>query len=223
MQPFILAIDGPVASGKGTIAKKLAKKLQGIHLYTGSMYRCVALYCLEKQIDLTNEPAVVASLPNIHISFHNEEIILNNKTVTNRITESDAAAGSSVVAQYKEVRKALVLQQQHIGKDLLKKGNIVIAEGRDIGTTVFPQAQVKIFLTASVAVRAKRRLEQYHQQGLTFADALKDMEERDKRDFTRECDPLPSDPESLGYVIVDDSDLTEKQTENAILAIIQKQ
>jgi CMP/dCMP kinase len=218
MKKFAIAIDGPVAAGKGTIAVQLAKELHGFYLYTGAMYRCVALYCIEHGIDLNNEDAVVAIVPQITFSVKDNVLLMDGRDITERVKQKDTASGSSVVAVYPKVREELVKKQQQLANAAIDQGQIVISEGRDTGTKVFPDAPLKIFLTASDETRAKRRLLQYQAMGKqrSFEDVLNEIRERDKRDSERETDPLPLDPEAMGYVVVDDSTLSEEGTLDAI-------
>lgn len=215
---FAIAIDGPVAAGKGTIAVQLAKELHGFYLYTGAMYRSVALYCIEHGIDLHNEEAVVAIVPQIQFSIKDNILLMDGRDITERIRQKDTASGSSVVAVYPKVREELVKKQQQLANEAIEQGQIVISEGRDTGTKVFPDSPLKIFLTATDETRAKRRLLQYQSMGkqMSFEDVLAEIRERDKRDTEREADPLPRNPEELGYVIIDDSELSEEGTLDAI-------
>lgn len=223
-QGFIIAIDGPVASGKGTIAPLLAARLHGIHLYTGAMYRCVALYCLQKHIDVQDERAVLAALPEIHITFEKERIVLNGEDVTERIKQLDVARAVSSVAKIQKVRDDLILRQQAIGKKTVESGQVVVAEGRDTATYVFPTADVKIFLTAKPEIRAKRRLAQYRAQGdttLTYEQMLEDLKKRDSTDMSY-ATGLTATPEKQGYTIVDNSEMTEEQLLTAIMNVAKK-
>jgi CMP/dCMP kinase len=221
---FIIAIDGPLASGKGTIAKKLAEVLHGVDLYTGAMYRSVALYCINGGIDLKHAEEVVAQLEKITIDYKDDRILLNGTDVTNIIQEARIAEGASVIGVIPGVRKELVARQQQLGRAEMEKGNIVIVEGRDIGSVVFPDAALKIYLTAKDEVRAKRRLLQYQKLGDTrdFKNVLLEISERDIRDITRNVDPLPSDPAKFGYFILDNSDMNEEQTIETILAELKR-
>ena len=221
---FIIAIDGPLASGKGTIAKKLASVLHGVDLYTGAMYRCVALYCINSGVNLQDAAAVAAQLEKISIDYNHDDILLNGTDVTDAIKDSAIAEGASVVGVIPEVRAELVRRQQEIGQEKAQQGNIVIVEGRDIGTVVFPDAALKIFLTATETIRANRRLEQYHRQGeiLAFEEVLEQIRTRDRRDTEREMSPLASDPEKQGYFVLDNSAMNEEQTINEILAALRK-
>ena len=213
---FVIAIDGPVASGKGTIAQKLAKKLHGFDLYTGAMYRCVALLCINKGLDLENESAVESVLSDLNAEFNNGKVLLNGQDVTERIKEQDAASGASVVGVFPRVRESLAHKQQQIAKRATDKGLIVVAEGRDMGTTVFPDAPFKIYLTARPEVRAKRRMEQFIDSGKDLEGELVELKTRDKRDTERVASPLASSPEDLGYFVLDNSDMNEEQALDAI-------
>lgn len=216
---FSIAIDGPVASGKGTIAPLLAKALFGFHLYTGGMYRSVALYCLQNGVDLTNQSEVESVLHAISVRLDDGRIFLNNTDVTEDIKREDVGMGGSTVATYPRVRADLVLRQQKIVKEKIAQGNVVIAEGRDTATKVLPDALLRVFLTARPHVRAERRLRQIQQRGkdVSYDEVLKDLQMRDQQDSTRATDPLVSDPEKHGYFVLDSSDLTEEETVKAIV------
>jgi len=221
---FVVAIDGPVASGKGTIAHKLAMQLGGFDLYTGATYRSLALYCLEQQIDFSDQEAIEGALSQVTIDLTLTQIILNGKDVTQRIKEEDVASKSAVVSALPLVRRAMVKRQQEIADRVINDGKIVIAEGRDTGTVVFPDASLKLYLTASDEVRAQRRFAQYQKQGDTrdFAAVLEEIRERDKRDTTRETDPLVSNPEEHGYVLLDNSAMDEEQTLAALMQVLEE-
>lgn len=220
---YSIAIDGPVAAGKGTIAPKLAKRLDGLYLYTGAMYRCVALFCFKKGIDLNNEGSVESILSKINIEFKEEKILLNNEDVTEQIKKEMVAMGSSKVALYRKVRYKLVSLQKEIAQKALLKGISVVAEGRDTATKVLPKATLKIFLTAKPEIRAKRRLAQIIKRGEKedFKKVLDDVTKRDKQDSKRKIDPLVQNPENYGYFLLDNSSLSEKETINAIVAKIK--
>jgi CMP/dCMP kinase len=217
---FSIAIDGPVASGKGTIARVLANNLKGSNIDTGAMYRSVALMCINNNLDINKEEDVVKVLPKTTIEFENGEVFLNGEIVTERIRKEDTAHGSSVVAVYQAVRKDLVKKQQIIAEELISKGEIVIMEGRDIGTRVLPKADLKVFLTADVLVRAKRSLNRYKQKGIikTLNEVLEETKARDYRDSHRDVDSLAIDnPQAFGYWVLDDSKQTENETINAVM------
>ena len=216
---FSIAIDGPVAAGKGTIAPALAKRLNGFYLYTGAMYRCVALYCLRNNIDLDDQAKVETILPEINIDFTHNEIILNNEDVTQEIKKEDVAAGSARVSAYQKVREELVAKQKDIANKALEQGIAVVAEGRDTATKVLPEADLKVFLTASPNVRAQRRLKQIEESGqkADFNKVLEEVEIRDSRDRERKIDPLVENPQDLGYFVLDDSNMSEEETINSII------
>lgn len=221
---FVIAIDGPVAAGKGTVASKLADDLQGFYLYTGGTYRSLALAAIQKGIDLTDAQAIIDLLSEVKIQFIGKKILLNGVDVTDRIKEPDAANGSSVVASLPEVRRQMVHVQRAAADEKINEGQIVVIEGRDTGTVVFPNAALRVFLTATDTVRATRRLKQYLEQGDTrdFEQVLADVRERDKRDTERAMDPLASNPEELGYFILDDSEMDETFTLEAIKSELKK-
>ena len=221
---FIIAIDGPLASGKGTIAKKLAYVLGGIDLYTGAMYRCVALFCINSGVNLENISEVIAQLDKVTVGYNKSRIELNGMDVTEAIQESAIAEGASIVAVIPEVRKELVKRQQRIGNEAIKEGKVVVVEGRDIGTTVFPDAALKIYLTASVTIRAKRRLWQFEKQGehVSLEEVLEQIHLRDRRDMERATDPLASEPKKFGYFVLDNADLNEEQTVTAIVTELKR-
>lgn len=219
---FVIAIDGPVASGKGTIASQLAKDLNAFYLYTGALYRAVALLCINKSIDMEDRQAVVSVLQELSISYKDTAILLNDEDITERINEQDTASGASVVGVYHEVRKAVDQQLQRTAQDVMASGKIVIAEGRDMGTTVFPESPFKVYLTARPEVRARRRMEQYLRKNTDLTKEIEELKKRDKRDTERAASPLPSNPEELGYFILDNSDMTEQQTLDAIKTELKK-
>jgi CMP/dCMP kinase len=221
---FIIAIDGPLASGKGTIAKKLASVLHGVDLYTGAMYRCLALFCINGGINLNDAKQVSSQLENVAVTYKEGKIALNGTDVTLAIQDSAVAQGASLVGVIPEVRKELVRRQQTIGNDEIKRGKIVIVEGRDIGTVVFPDAALRIYLTASETVRAKRRWTQNRHNGDSrkFEEMLEEVRIRDKRDSEREADPLARDPEKLGYFVLNNSEMNEQQTVDAIIAELNR-
>jgi cytidylate kinase len=221
---FIIAIDGPLASGKGTIAKKLALRLQGIDLYTGAMYRSLALLCINSGINLENANEVIMQLPELRVSYQQGRILLDDADVTDAIGDSAIAEGASIIAVIPKVRKEFVKRQQAIGMEGVKSGKIVVVEGRDIGTVVFPKAALKIYLTATVAVRAKRRLLQYshYENKLSYDEIVKQLKKRDERDTLREIDPLARDPEKFGYFILDNSAMNEEETIEAIIQEVKR-
>ena len=215
-----IAIDGPVAAGKGTIAKLLSSKLNGFNLNTGAMYRCVALYCMRRNVPMQKADQVIAVLPEISIDLEDEKVFLNEEDVTEEVKKREVSQISAKVAAIREVREAMVRLQQEIGLKKMAKGMVVVAEGRDAATKIFPNAKLKVFLTARPEIRAKRRFEQMggkDNHTITFDQILLDTNDRDYKDINRKESPLVSDPKAHGYVVLDNSDINEEQTVEAVL------
>ena len=191
MKYFNLAIDGPAGAGKSTIAKLVAKELGYIYVDTGAMYRAVALYYLNNNIDVTNEEEVNKEINDINVEFKivddGIKLYLNGLDVTDKIRTPEVSDAASKVSVHKLVRERMVAMQQEIAK----KNNIVM-DGRDIGTVVLPNADLKIFLTASVDERANRRYKEYIDKGeeADLEQIKTDIEERDYRDTHRDISPL---------------------------------
>lgn len=197
MEKIIIAIDGFSSCGKSTMAKDLAHELGYIYVDTGAMYRCVALYALQHKLFLKdgeiNIPELEAAMPNINISFKlNKETgrpdtYLNNENVENKIRTMEVSLHVSSIAAIPFVREALVAQQQKMGKD---KG--IVMDGRDIGTVVFPNAELKIFVTASPEVRAQRRYDELMEKGMEadYNEILENVKQRDYIDSHRDVSPL---------------------------------
>jgi len=221
--PFQIAIDGPVAAGKGTISRIVAQRLGLLYIDTGAMYRMAAYLALENKIELTNEPAIVELINNSKMDMRNPNtdeqdgrlitLFLDGEDVSWKVRTEEISQGASKVSTLAEVRKVLVKKQQQIAE-----GNSVIMEGRDITHRVLPQADLKIFLTASTEARAERRLLQSQLKGfdVTLEKVIADIKERDDRDMGRKADPLQ---------IVDDAwvlDTSELSIEDAVEAIVEK-
>ena len=212
MKKITIAIDGHSSCGKSTMAKDLAREVGYIYVDTGAMYRSVTLYALRKGLFEEDEAVktseLEAEMPNIHISFElNKETgrpdtYLNGECVEKEIRSLEVSSHVSPIATIGFVRKALVAQQQQMGKD---KG--VVMDGRDIGTVVFPDAELKVFVTASAKVRAQRRFDELQAKGMPadFDDILKNVEERDYIDSHREESPLRQAEDAL---LLDNSDMT---------------
>lgn len=217
---FVIAIDGPVAAGKGTIAPMLAKRLSGFYLYTGAVYRCLALCALEDGIDPSDEKTLLKTLDGINIKLSDEKIYLDDCDVTNKIKQKDVARVASLVASLFRIRQVVIKKQRDIAVDNLDKGKIVVAEGRDTATVVFKNAAMKIFLTADIKIRVKRRLMQMQDLGekVSENEMLASVEQRDRMDTTREIDPLVINPKDYGYFIIDNSTLSESETVDIIVA-----
>jgi CMP/dCMP kinase len=221
---FSVAIDGPVASGKGTLAESLAERIGGYFINTGGMYRALALYCIENEINIDSEAEVSKYLSEIRVELDGERVFLNGKDISSRIKEPDISAISATLASYGSVRRDLARRQSEISEKLISEGKAVIVEGRDIGIRVLPNADLKIFLTADEEIRARRRFEQYQEKGLekSFEDVLQETKDRDHKDTTRETDPLPSNPEELGYWVLDDSGQSEEETIETVMTELRK-
>ncbi|MBO6760795.1 MAG: (d)CMP kinase, partial [Roseivirga sp.] len=193
MAKINIAIDGLSGCGKSSTAKAVAKTLGYKFIDTGAMYRAVTLYVLNEAVDLTSKESVIQALEQITIDFRynqesqKNETFLNGQNVEEEIRSMRVAGSVSQVAAIKEVRVAMVAQQQQMGKD---KG--VVMDGRDIGSVVFPEAELKLFMTASTEVRAKRRQAELREKGEEVAldEIMKNLEERDRIDSTRDESPL---------------------------------
>lgn len=210
MKKITIAIDGYSSTGKSTIAKRLAKALGYVYVDTGAMYRAVTLYAIENGFfgkENNDILGLIAALPNIHLKFkHNEktgisDMYLNKVNVENQIRTMKVSRQVSKVAIIKEVRDKLVQMQQNMGRE---KG--MVMDGRDIGTVVFPNAEMKIFMTASPETRARRRYKELLDKGekVTYAEVLKNVEERDYIDSHREESPLKKADDAI---VFDNSDM----------------
>ncbi|HET7199269.1 MAG TPA: (d)CMP kinase [Burkholderiales bacterium] len=190
----VIAIDGPSASGKGTVAQRVAKSLGFHYLNSGALYRLVALAALRQGIAASDEAraaALASQLPTPR--FEGEEIYFDGKPVADAIRTEDVSAAASFVAALPKVRGALLGRQR-----AFRRPPGLVAEGRDMGSVVFPDADLKVFLTASPEARAERRYKQLNEKGIaaTLAALLQDLRERDARDATRSAAPLKQSPEA---------------------------
>lgn len=219
MKKISIAIDGPSAAGKSTIAKIVAKKLDYVYIDTGAMYRCVGYYCLENNVDLHDENAVTQALDNIKIEMNSaNQVFLNQEDVSAKIRHDRISMAASVVSTYQEVRNFLVLQQRQIAS----QGGVIL-DGRDIGTVVLPDAQLKIYQVASSKTRAKRRYLENLQRGLEAdLDTIqKEIEQRDYQDMHRKISPLKKADDAIE---IDTSDLSlEEVVDKVMELVIQKQ
>lgn len=215
MSKIIVAIDGYSSCGKSTIAKALAKYAGYTYVDTGAMYRAIGLYTLQK--GLTAQADIIAALPQIQVGFilcdGAQHVTLNGTDVESQIRTLEAGNRASEISQIKEVRAFLVAQQQKMGE---AKG--IVMDGRDIGTVVFPDAELKLFLTASPEVRAQRRYDELVGKGETpdYAAVLADVNERDYRDTHRAESPLRQADDAI---VVDNSHLTREEQMDKIIAI----
>lgn len=215
-----VAIDGPAGAGKSSVAKKLAERLGYIYIDTGAMYRTVGVYGIEKGIDIANEKdRLISELDNIKIEINYENGIqrmyLNGSDVTGRIRENDASMAASAVAVIPEIRERLVAMQQ----EMAKTGGVIM-DGRDIGTKVLPNAELKIYLTASVENRAMRRYKEYVEKGeeCDFEAIKADVIKRDYNDTHRAASPLVQADDAI---LVDTSDMNFEESVAAIEKMIK--
>lgn len=215
-----IAIDGPAGAGKSSIAKLVAGELGFIYIDTGAMYRASALYAIENGIKITAESFTKEILDKINIDIRydgdGQRIFLCGKDVTKRIREADVSIGASDIAVIPAVRLKLVDLQR-----TLAEGNNVIMDGRDIGTYVLPDAELKIYLTASVEERAMRRLKELKVKGQTadFEQVKRDISYRDKNDSEREFAPLKKADDA---VLVDSTDMTIDEVKERILELAKE-
>ena len=216
MNKINIAMDGPSGVGKSTIADILAEKFNMIHLDTGAMYRCVALYLKENNVNYDNQEDLKEALENISIQFIDGKTLLNDKDVTSQIRTNEISMLTSKVSAIGMVRKKLVSLQQQTTKN---KGFIV--DGRDICTVVLPDAEVKIYMDASVKARADRRYKEYIDSGVTvdYDTIYHDIEKRDYQDSHREISPLQKAKDAI---VVDTSNLSIDEVVDEVMNIIKK-
>ncbi len=218
---FQIAIDGPAGAGKSTIAKIVAKELGFVYIDTGAMYRAMGLF-FDRNGEWPNEPCDIRKLAesaDITLEYKDgvQEIYLNGENVSSEIRTEKAGLSASAVSKFPEVREMLVAMQQKLAKT-----TSVIMDGRDIGTVVLKDADVKIFLTANVSVRAERRMRQLEEQGIkeSFEKIEEDIKKRDIQDSTRKASPLKMADDAI---LVDTSDCTlDESVEKIILLVKEK-
>ena len=216
---YNIAIDGPAGAGKSTIARRVAKELSFIYVDTGAMYRAMALYLLRKEVnkDDTEQIGNICQDAEISIEYQNGEqiVLLNDENVNSYLRTEEVGNMASVSSAVPRVREKLLSLQGKLARDMS-----VVMDGRDIGTTILPDADVKIYLTASSLTRAKRRYLELQEKGTVcnLDEIQKDIEERDQRDMNREISPLRQAEDA---VLVDSSDLTIQQVVDRILQIFR--
>ena len=214
---YNIAIDGPAGAGKSTIAKRIARRLGYIYVDTGAMYRAMAYYLIQNQIDAADQEAIAAACQHADISIcyqDGEQVVLLNGENVNAYLRTEAVGNmASVSSVVPEVRKKLVELQQKLARE-----TDVVMDGRDIGTVVLPDADVKVYLTASVETRAKRRFLELQEKGepADLAKIAADIEDRDYRDMHRDISPLRQAEDAT---LVDSSDMTIDQVVERILEL----
>ncbi|MCT4665320.1 MAG: (d)CMP kinase [Flavobacteriales bacterium] len=215
---FQIAVDGHSSTGKSTIAKQIAKRFNIVYVDTGAMYRSVTLYAIKNGLIEGNEVAVqllIEKLAEIHIDLEGDQVFLNQENVSEAIRTMEVSGKVSLVSQIKEVRTFLVAAQQKMGTT-----KSVVMDGRDIGSVVFPDAKLKLFVTAKPKVRAQRRFEELQGNGqeVKFEEVLQNLEERDHLDSTREESPLVECEDS---VFIDNSNLSMAEQLEMISVLIK--
>lgn len=217
---FNIAIDGPAGAGKSTIAKRLSKELSFVYVDTGAMYRAMALYFIRNGIDHTDEAAISAACADIDITISYQDgmqcVILNGENVNEWIRTEEVGIMASNTSVYPKVREKLTALQQKLAQT-----SDVVMDGRDIGTCVLPHAQVKIYLTAGVDARAKRRYDELKKKGVDadYAQIEADIKERDYRDMHRAVAPLVQAEDA---VLVDSSAMSIEEVVAAVRSIYEK-
>lgn len=207
----VIAIDGPTASGKGTVSKMVARALGFAYLDSGALYRIVGLLGLEAGIDLDSGPDLARIALHLDPTFHNDRIEWNGRDITESIRRESVGQAASRVAAVPELRAALLdLQRRQ------RRAPGLVADGRDMGTVVFPDARLKVFLQADVEVRAARRLKQLMEKGYSakLADLLQSLRERDQRDASRDCAPLAAAEDAK---VLDSTALTPEEVVAQVL------
>ena len=216
---YNIAIDGPSGAGKSTIAKDLSKKLNFIYVDTGAMYRAIALYFYENDIDISLEDVVSFHLSNIDIDIKYEDgkqiVLLNGKDVSESIRTEKIGGMASSISVFSEVRSKLLNLQRHLAMK-----NKVVMDGRDIASHVLPNADLKIYLTASVDTRADRRYKELKEKGLevNLEEIKKEIETRDYRDINREIAPLRQVEEAI---LIDSSNLSIEEVVEKIISFVK--
>lgn len=220
MKTFNIAIDGPAGAGKSTVARRVAKELSFVYVDTGAMYRAIGLFMIQKNVDVSDEPQVKDALKEVHISIaydHGEQqVLLNGKNVSTMIREEKVGNMASRVSAISSVREKLLDLQKNLASE-----HDVVMDGRDIGTHILPMAQLKIYLTASVDTRAKRRFDELTAKGTNcdLCEIKADIEKRDEQDMNRAIAPLRQAEDA---VYLDSSDMTIDQVTSKIVALAKE-
>jgi cytidylate kinase len=215
---LIIAIDGPAGAGKSTIASRLARKLGYVNLESGAMYRALALKAIDKDASFDDEDALIKLAQNSRIRLEptigGNRTLLDGHDISSRIRERDVTEAASRVSVHPKVREWMVARQREMGE-----GGGVVMEGRDIGTKVFPDADLKIFLDADPVVREQRRMEQQRVKGEVAAGLAAELRERDRRDRTRAVSPLVAAEDA---VVIDSTKLSEDEVVAQIEELVRK-
>ena len=215
MRDLIVAVDGPAGSGKSTISKKIANKLNLTYLDTGAMYRMITYYVIKNNVDIENQNKLEGILDGLKLDIREDRFFLNNEDISEEIRGVEVTNNVSKVAAVKIVREKLVDLQRSISR-----GKKVILDGRDIGTVVFPNADIKIFLVASPSERAKRRLKDFQNKGIehSYEEVLDEIIKRDKMDSERQESPLKKADDA---VEIDTSRMTIEEVSSIIIDLIK--
>jgi cytidylate kinase len=215
---LIIAIDGPAGAGKSTIASRLARKLGYVNLESGAMYRALALKAIEWDASFDDEDTLLKMAQNSQItlerSIGGNRVLLNGKDISARIRERDVTEGASRVSVHPKIREWMVARQREMGV-----GGGVVMEGRDIGTKVFPDADLKIFLDADPVIREQRRLDQQKVKGASAQAMAAELRERDQRDRTRTASPLAAAEDA---VVLDSTTMSEEEVLNRIAELVDR-